>query len=176
MNSRVWLACAASLAIACSGAGDAGITTSVKSRLAADDTVKAYQINVDTENGVVTLTGTVATPVEESQAILVARNTDGVTDVVDAIMVRPADDARGTTGSEIREAATDLGITTAVKSKFLIDDHVGGLRIDVDTENGVVTLTGNVKSETERARAVELARGTDGVSDVNDRMTMETKK
>ena len=42
--------------VAC-GSTDTGITTAVKSKLAADDTVKAYQVDVDTDNGVVTLNG-----------------------------------------------------------------------------------------------------------------------
>ena len=66
---------------------DAGITTNVKSKLAADDTVKAYQINVDTANGVVTLTGTVESSAVKEMAVNIARQTDGVTNVVDQITV-----------------------------------------------------------------------------------------
>ena len=46
--------------VAC-GQTDAGITTAVKTKLAADDTVKAYQVDVDTSNKVVTLRGDVET-------------------------------------------------------------------------------------------------------------------
>lgn len=66
---------------------DAGITTNVKSKLAADDTVKAYQVDVDTRNGVVTLSGDVETAVAKEQALRIARETDGVRDVVDQIHV-----------------------------------------------------------------------------------------
>jgi len=66
---------------------DAGITSSVKSKLAADDTVKAYQVNVDTANHVVTLTGDVNTAVAKDRAIEIARATDGVSDVVDRLRV-----------------------------------------------------------------------------------------
>ena len=48
------------LTVACSQS-DAGITTAVKSKLAADDMVKAYKVDVDTENKVVTLSGDVET-------------------------------------------------------------------------------------------------------------------
>jgi CBS domain-containing protein len=57
---------------------DAGITTSVKSQLAADDLVKARNINVDTRDRVVTLTGEVGSTAEEAQALQIARNTKGV--------------------------------------------------------------------------------------------------
>ena len=69
---------------------DAGVSTNVKTKLAADDTVKAYQIDVDTRNGVVTLTGTVENAAAKEQAVTIARNTDGVRDVVDQITVGAA--------------------------------------------------------------------------------------
>ena len=74
--------------VACSQS-DAGITTAVKSKLAADDTVKAYKVDVDTQNKVVTLSGDVDTPAQRDQAVLLARNTKGVTDVIDRMRVNP---------------------------------------------------------------------------------------
>jgi hypothetical protein len=74
--------------VAC-GQTDAGITTAVKSKLAADDTVKAYQVDVDTSNKVVTLRGDVETMAQKEHAVTIARNTDGVTDVIDQLRVNP---------------------------------------------------------------------------------------
>ena len=74
--------------VAC-GQTDAGITTAVKSKLAADDTVKAYQVDVDTNNKVVTLRGDVETVAQKEQAVMIARNTDGVRDVIDQLRVNP---------------------------------------------------------------------------------------
>jgi hypothetical protein len=74
--------------IACSQT-DAGITSAVKSKMAADDTVKAYKVDVDTHNKVVTLTGEVDTEAQRAQAVMIARNTDGVADVVDQLRVNP---------------------------------------------------------------------------------------
>jgi len=62
---------------------DPGVTTSVKSQLMADELVKARNINVDTRDHVVTLTGTVQSAAEEAKALQIARSTKGVTDVVD---------------------------------------------------------------------------------------------
>jgi hyperosmotically inducible protein len=177
-------------AVACAQT-DAGITTAVKSRLAADNTVKAYEIDVDTANGVVTLTGTVDRPVAKQQAVVIARQTDGVTDVVDNIEVSPVptrttgdvDDNRDVTG-DARDSARDAGdraseaagragavvtdaaITTAVKAKVLADANTPGTAIDVDTQDGVVTLTGTVASRAAADRAVALARETNGVKNV----------
>jgi hypothetical protein len=72
--------------VACSKS-DAGITTAVKSKLAADDTVKAYQVNVTTDHKVVTLSGDVETAAQKEHAVLIARNTGGVADVIDQLRV-----------------------------------------------------------------------------------------
>ena len=200
---------AAIMTVACAQT-DAGITTNVKTKLAADDTVKAYQVDVDTRNGVVTLSGAVETTGAKEQAIRIARETNGVRDVIDQIRV---DEAAATAGTydlenraergaaEVKEegrefadkakaegrelkaeageaadktgaAITDAAITTAVKAKFLADTTVKGLRIDVDTDNGMVTLNGTVSSRAEADRAMTLARNTDGVKGVHDNMTV----
>ncbi len=90
MSKLAGIASAAALlfTVAC-GQTDAGITTAVKSKLAADDTVKAYQVDVDTNNKVVTLSGDVATAAQKDHAVMIARNTDGVSDVIDQLRVNP---------------------------------------------------------------------------------------
>ena len=88
MRALAGLITAAALTVAC-GQTDAGITTSVKAKLAADDTVKAYQVDVDTSNKVVTLSGDVETAAQKEHAVMIARNTDGVRDVIDQLRVNP---------------------------------------------------------------------------------------
>jgi hyperosmotically inducible protein len=68
---------------------------------------------------------------------------------------------------------SDAGITTTVKAKLLGDTRVPGMKIDVDTKEGVVTLTGTVSAGTEKERAVELAKATNGVKSVVDRIKIE---
>jgi hyperosmotically inducible protein len=81
-------------------------------------------------------------------------------------------DAADKTGN----AMSDAEITTAVKTKLLADKMVGGLKIDVDTSHGVVTLTGPVDSAAERTQAVKLAKGTHGVKSVVSKLTVEAHK
>jgi hyperosmotically inducible protein len=71
-------------------------------------------------------------------------------------------------GKTVGETIDDTTITTRVKTAMLNDPGVGGLRIDVDTYKGVVTLSGRVKSQAERDQAMALARKVDGVTDVED--------
>jgi osmotically-inducible protein OsmY len=73
-------------------------------------------------------------------------------------------------GKTVGEAIDDTTITTRVKTAMLNDPNVGGLRIDVDTFKGVVTLSGRVKSQAEKDQAVALARTVDGVTEVKDAM------
>ena len=69
-------------------------------------------------------------------------------------------------GKTVGETVDDATITTRVKTALLNDPDTGGLRIDVDTFKGVVTLSGGVKSAAERDKAIAIARKTPGVVDV----------
>jgi hyperosmotically inducible protein len=67
----------------------------------------------------------------------------------------------------VGEAVDDASTTAKVKLALAKDDQVAAYRIDVDTNNGVVTLTGNVKSRAEANRAVQVAESIKGVKRVN---------
>jgi hyperosmotically inducible periplasmic protein len=71
-------------------------------------------------------------------------------------------------GKTVGETIDDTTITTRVKTAMLNDPAVGGLRIDVDTFKGAVTLSGRVKSDAEKQQAIALARGINGVTEVKD--------
>ena len=200
MKSRVsaWLSAAVlSVATVACSQSDAGITTAVKSKLAADDTVKAYRIDVDTKSRVVTLNGKVDTARARARAVEVAKATEGVADVVDnltvvagvtppgglddAAMKRARDAASATTETAdtakrdgtvgtAGAAVGDAALTAKVKTKFLADTSISGLKIDVDTKNDVVTLSGTVPSAAEKRHAVDVAKATDGVKSVVDNL------
>ena len=85
---------------------------------------------------------------------------------------REAGDAAETSAAAAEARLEDGAVTAAVKTKLLADPTVSGMRIDVDTRDGVVTLTGTVTTEAARARANELARTTDGALRVDDRLTV----
>jgi osmotically-inducible protein OsmY len=76
-------------------------------------------------------------------------------------------------GKSVGETIDDATITTRVKTSLLNDEQVGGLRIDVDTFKGVVTLSGRVKSKEEEARAIALARKIGGVTDVKSTLQIQ---
>ena len=70
------------------------------------------------------------------------------------------------------ELLSDGSLTAKIKSKMALDDLVQARTIDVTTTNRTVTLTGAVRSAAERDRAVQLAKETDGVTNVVDRLTI----
>jgi hyperosmotically inducible protein len=153
---------------------DSVVTTEIKARMAVDSTVKASRIEVTTDNKVVTLTGNLDSAAEKDRALEIARSNKSVAKVVDMLEVRTsaatgeAPDPGRTLGEHIDDAA----ITAHVKSRLLEDPQVKGLKIDVDTREGVVFLTGTVRSEEEGKKAVEIARGTEHVRDVKPNLAI----
>ena len=66
----------------------AAVTTKIKSKMALDDLVKARNIDVDTNGTVVTLTGFVGSEAERKRAVELAKETEGVTSVIDHLQMR----------------------------------------------------------------------------------------
>jgi osmotically-inducible protein OsmY len=69
-------------------------------------------------------------------------------------------------GKTVGDTIDDATITGRVKTALLNDPDVAGLKIDVDTFKGVVTLSGAVETQAEANKAMQIARQTPGVSDV----------
>src|SRR5262245_2888319 len=67
---------------------------------------------------------------------------------------------------------SDAWITTQIYAKFFADSDIKGRNIDVETVSGVVTLQGTIQSGAERSRAIAKAKGTDGVKQVVDKLTL----
>ena len=157
-------------------ADDGRITSSIQAKYFLDDKVKGRQINVDTTNGVVTLTGQVGSESERGDALLLARTTEGVKRVEDSLTVmteQPSSAAPATAAAEPAIAPReddDASITTSIESKLSSDAQVKNAGIDVTALNGVVLLKGTVPSTAAKQRALGLARETDGVTQVIDRI------
>jgi len=77
------------------------------------------------------------------------------------------------TGKTAGQNVSDASITTAVQSKLTADRISNFTRVDVDTERGVVNLSGVVASADQKARAAELARQVNGVKRVNNNLQVE---
>lgn len=147
---------------------DTVITTKIKSNLAASDVTHSLNISVETNNGVVTLGGTTKSDAEATMAVQIAESTDGVVDVnTSNLMV--SDDSGN---SDAKQLLADSYITAKVKGMFMRNDVTSGTenipvtRINVETKQGVVYLTGDVDHQSQNKLAVKLAKSVQGVKDV----------
>lgn len=75
-----------------------------------------------------------------------------------------------------QEALGDGALTAKIKAKIALDDRVKALDLNIDTTDGVVTVTGKVRTSAERERALALARETNGVRQVIDRTTLDAPR
>jgi osmotically-inducible protein OsmY len=105
----------AAASVACSPS-DSGIGTTVKANLTADATLKGYQIDVGVQNKVVTLSGTVDTSSVKERAVVVARGTNGVTDVVDQVVIKNQGPGPGY-GHDMMEKGMSEGKDQAAQEK-----------------------------------------------------------
>ena len=75
--------------------------------------------------------------------------------------------------NQAKAAFDDGALTAKIKSKMALDDSVKASNIDVSTTKGVVTVSGTVSSQAERQRALQLAKETNGVREVVDRLVLK---
>ena len=75
-------------------------------------------------------------------------------------------------GRAVASTIDDASITAQVKTALLNDTQVNATKIDVTTSNGVVTMSGTVRSKPEQERAIQLARQVNGVRDVKANLTV----
>ncbi|MBS1176596.1 MAG: hypothetical protein H6R06_1008 [Proteobacteria bacterium] len=84
---------------------------------------------------------------------------------------RAANDA----GATVATAATDAMITTKINAALAADDQLKAIKIDVDTRDGHVVLSGTAPDAGSRERATSLARAVDGVVAVDNRLIVASK-
>ena len=75
----------------------------------------------------------------------------------------------------VRDFAREAALTAKIKAKMALDDSVKARTIDVETDRSSVTLIGTVSSVAEHDRALALARETEGVSSVIDRLKIHVR-
>ena len=144
---------------------DAFLTAKVKTALALSKSASAFSVDVDSEEGTVTLTGAVPSQEIKEAVLDVARDTEGVLQVVDRIQI----DARAVSGSEkdeLVERLAELEIESAVYERLLHAEGVDARWIRVSVEGGVVQLSGTVSDPGQKERAASLVASVPGVEKV----------
>ena len=145
---------------------DSVVTARVKTALLADPDAKSFEIKVETRKGQVQLSGFVATQARIDNAIALTRSVEGVRGVENGMSLK---DGKATVGN-----AVDDGIVTAkVKSALLADPAVKSFDIAIVTRKGEVQLSGFVDNLAQASRAIEIARGVEGVQTINNEMSVK---
>ena len=143
-----------------SSTGDLKAEKQVQAELQQDPDLKDNTIDVWISHGVATLTGTVDTKEERAKAARITR-AEGVARVDNQLRVE---------SKNAKRAVSDDAVTADVFARYQRDDTLRHTDIGVTTTNGVVTLDGNVQSEDERQRAIDIARRSSGVRRVEDKL------
>ncbi|MGE5818188.1 MAG: BON domain-containing protein [Deltaproteobacteria bacterium] len=92
-----------------------------------------------------------------------------------AILVFALTGCQAMTGKSAGRNVDDAAITASVKSTLVADKAVNLTRIDVDTNNGVVSLNGVVDSAQQKDRAEQLTRRVDGVRGINNNLQVSSR-
>jgi hyperosmotically inducible protein len=143
---------------------DSWITSKTKIALFADERVKGSQVSVDTmKGGVVHLRGKVDSAEAKAAATEIAKGIEGVKSVKNDLQVVAP-------GSRKMVEAKDEDIEKAVETRLSRDAQLKS--VNVRTDAGVVTLTGEVPSIVAAAKASEMARSVSGVKSVKNELTV----
>jgi osmotically-inducible protein OsmY len=179
---------------------DGWLVTKIHSEFVNEDLLSGSNIDVDVKNGMVTLQGTVPSEAARARAIQAAKNNDGVKGVTDQLRIAPAAQAQGKmdkvqdktaraadkaedkmdkAGDKTASAAKKTGraiddgwIKSKIYAQYMADWNtvLDDSDIDVDVKNNAVTLNGTVKTAAAKAKAVSIAKATDGVKSVTDNL------
>ena len=147
---------------------DRWITMKVKTVLAFHKNVSASATEVETRDGVVTLSGSAGSAVKKQLTAEYAKDVDGVKEVRNDLVVPGARPAPETVG----ERVDDASITAQVKTTLLFSKSTHALATKVRTRDGVVTLHGKAGSAAERDLATRIAEDINGVKRVDNLMTV----
>jgi len=146
-------------------ASDVTTTGKVKSALALSKRLSAYDIGVETKDGVVTLAGQVPSEIEKELAASVAKDTVGVKQVDNQLRVepnvKPSEESR-------RESArvADLEIRADLRERLAASPELKAKEIQVSVQDRVVTLAGQVETPQQKTGAEQLARSVSNVANV----------
>jgi len=139
---------------------DAEITDAVDLELLLDEGVSSHLIDVNTDEGVVTLSGSVDNILAKERAERIAETIRGVRAVVNTIVVEPVE-------------RNDKGIRKDIERVLLLDPAADSYEVGVEVDDGKVTLTGTVESWAEKSLSAHVAKGVKGVMEIQNNIAID---
>ncbi len=166
---------------------DADLKQTVKSKLDANPALAQIDVSADANRNLVTLSGSVSSEQARTDAVERAKTAGASLAIVDKIEVRPQEVSRGQyTGDMARDAREkakavgdklgasldDAWIYTKIEAKLAGNSDAPLRKINVDVTDTVVTLRGEVASATVKQEVEDIAKGTEGVKQVHNLLTV----
>jgi hyperosmotically inducible protein len=145
---------------------DSVITSNVKSALLADADIRSFDFKVETRKGEVLLSGFVDNQAQLDRATAATRAVAGVKGIQNNVVLKGAPT---TVGKKVDASI----ITSKVKTALLGDPSIKSFDISVVTRDDEVLLSGFVDNQVQVDRAVEVARGVEGVRLVRNEMSIK---
>lgn len=158
---------------------NAWLAAKVKATLLSHRNVNATNIEVFAAKGNITLVGEAASRAEKDLATEYAKDVEGVSDVDNEMVVRDAsmtsdEITMGETVDAVSQLIDDASITVMVKTKLLYNrSTTSALNTIVETDEGVVNLSGIAKNAAEKELAAKLAGDVHGVKRVINNIIVE---
>jgi osmotically-inducible protein OsmY len=149
---------------------DAWIRTKVKTTLLLHRNVSGIKTKVDVKDGIVTLKGVATSEAQKELAAEYAKDVEGVKDVKNKMTVS---ETTKTSDGTMGEFIDDASITAQVKMALLFHRSTSAISTDVETNDGVVILSGKAQNPEEKALVTKLVTDIRGVKDVVNNMTVE---
>jgi len=150
-------------------AADIAITNKVKSAFLLSKRLSAYEIGVETKDGVVTLTGQAPTEVDKDLAGNVAKDVPEVLRVDNQLQVNPGLKPSEATAREGMRV-TDLEIRADLNEKLVASQGLQGQNVQVSVRDRIVTLDGRVETPAQKAGAEQVARSVPNVVNVINKL------
>ncbi|WP_043319181.1 BON domain-containing protein [Microbulbifer sp. HZ11] len=149
-----------------SAVSDAWLDGKAETVLLLNENLNNFTINTDVSDGVVLLTGEVESNVDRRLAEELISSVDGVKSVENKLSIANNEPI----GEKINREYVDAKIATVVKTRLLMDREVAGTDIDVTSKNGTIILRGLVQSGAEKDLAEAIARNTNDVDKVENKL------
>lgn len=154
-------------------AKDAWLDGKLETALLLNTQLNNFKIDTDIDNGVANISGTVSNQTQKDLAGEIAGNIEGIKQVNNNITVEENYQGEMNEGDKsFTRTWHDMTVTAGLKMQLAAHDELKATEIEVSTDNGVVTLNGNVKNAAERDLAIEMAKGYDKVESVNDQLVV----
>lgn len=150
---------------------DAWLGVKVKTALLFRRNVSALGTKVSVADGIVTLEGEADTQAQKDLTAQYVNDVEGVKGVNNKLTVVPREMQAE---SSIKEKIDDASITAQAKMALLFNRSTSALKTNVDTDNGVVTLTGMAKTAAEKDLVSKLVAEINGVVNVVNNIDVET--